>query len=370
MKIILCGGGTAGHINPAIAVAEEIKKQSPKAEILFIGRDGGKENDLVIKAGLELKTVKIQGLKRTLSVDNIKRVLCAIKAKGEAKKIIKSFAPDVILGTGGYVCWPVITAGHSLGISVVIHESNVSPGLTTKLLSSTADLVLLNHKETEKYLNKKVKTKVVGNPLRADFKSINREQARSKLRLSKNEILITSFGGSIGAQKLNEVVLEVMEKYSSKEKDIRHIHAMGKRYFPENVSSINKYPRCRILPYISNMPQLLLASDIVICRSGAVTLSEIAEVGVASILIPSPNVSDNHQFKNAKHLADSGAATLIEEKNLTSAALISIIKDLKNDENGRKKQAKKIKAFATPNSAKDIVKVLFSLKKGTKRAVF
>ena len=367
MKIILCGGGTAGHINPAIAVAEEIKQQNPTAEILFIGRDGGKENDLVTKAGFPIKTLKLQGLRRSLSPDNFKSILYAIKARSEAKKIIKHFSPDIIIGTGGYVCWPVITAGKSLGIPVAIHESNVSPGLTTKLLSSKADIVLLNHTETKSFLSKKIKTKVVGNPLRSDFKKIDRDQARSKLGLRKGEILITSFGGSIGARKLNEVIIEVMKSYSSKENGVRHIHSMGTRYYSEEIIG---YKNCRILPYIDNMPEVLLASDIVICRSGAITLSELSEVGVASILIPSPNVSDNHQYKNAKYLLDNGAAMLIEEKNLTAASLVVNIKELKNDENARKKRAKKIKSFSTPSAAKDIVKELFLLKNSNKKTVF
>ena len=370
MRLLLCGGGTAGHINPAIAVAEEIKKQNPDAQILFIGREGGRENEIIKNSGLELQTIKIQGIKRSLNPENIKSVILAIRAIAKAKKIIKRFKPDVILGTGGYVCWPVITAGKSLGIPSAIHESNISPGLTTKLLAKKSDIVFLNRKETENYLPKGTKTLAVGNPLRQGFAKVSRNEAREKLKIKENETLIVSFGGSIGAEKMNEVILRIIENYSSKKDGVKHIHATGKRYY-DKTRDYNKFERfgCKIIPFINNMAETLMAADIVISRSGAMTLSELSEVGVSAILVPSPNVTDNHQFINAKYLFDLGAADLITEENLTEETLKRAIERLKIDKNGRKKRAKNIKALSTPKSAKLIAKELILLKSGIKRTV-
>ncbi len=360
MRIILCGGGTAGHVNPAIAIAEEIRRQDKNAKILFVGREGGKENSLVTNLDFDIKTLSIKGLKRGLALENLSRIKTAIKARKDAEKIIDSFMPEIILGTGGYVCWPVIEAGHKMGIPTVIHESNITPGLTTKLLAKKCNLVLLNHEATKDKIQKGVAKKVVGNPLRREFLNIDRLQARKSLHLNESDVFILSFGGSIGANKINECVLGLMIEYSSKQSSVMHIHGCGERYYEEmkkQLPNLNE-SRCQILPYIHNMPQLMHAADIVICRCGSVTLSEISQVGVASILIPSPNVTGNHQYKNAKHLQDMGAAMMIEEKSLDKESLIVAVKALKNDKNGRKKKAKSIKSLSSPNSAKIIVNEL------------
>lgn len=365
MRLLLCGGGTAGHVNPAIAVAEEIKDLDKSAELLFVGRKGGRENDLITKAGFDLRTIDIEGIRRSISTDNVRRIIKALKAKSAAERIIKDFRPDVVLGTGGYVCWPVITAAEGLGIPTAIHESNLAPGLTTRLVSARCDLLLLNHEKTKDYLGRKGKTVTVGNPLRKGFAKLSRADARKKMGIAKDEIFILSFGGSIGAEQLNKVILEVMERHSSKKKEVRHLHATGKRYY---TSGEKKYldkaiSGCSIIPFINNMPVALSAADIVICRCGAITLSELSAVGVASILIPSPNVSANHQYKNAKALADSGAADLIEEKNMNADLIIERLLFLENNENERKTRAKRMRAFYTPDAAKSILNELYLLKK-------
>lgn len=366
MRVLLCGGGTAGHINPAIAVAEELRRISPSSEILFIGREGGRENELVRIRDIQVKTIRIQGLRRSLSPKNLKCLAYAIKAKNTAKQIIREFKPDVILGTGGYVCWPVISAGRELGIKTAIHESNISPGLTTRLLSRKVDLVLINKEKTAEYLFKKAIIKTVGNPIRADFSKYNRVSARRRLNIKENEFLIVSFGGSIGSEKMNNAILKMMEEYSSKERNVRHVHAVGRRYYSElkECSFRSERMGCHVLPYIDDMPLWLSAADIAICRCGAVTLSEICAAGVASILIPSPNVTDNHQYKNAAYLVSKGGAVLIEEKNLTLESLNKAVKDLKSDENGRKNRAKILRRLSTPDAAKNVVNELLSLING------
>ena len=364
MRLLLCGGGTAGHVTPALVVAEEMKRRFPGTKILFIGRQGGNENEAVKKAGIELKTINIQGLKRKLTIENVKRLKLAVKARKEAERIIEKFKPDVILGTGGYVCWSVISAGKKLNIPTAIHESNAYPGLTTKLLASKCDIVFLGREEAKSYLTKRAKIKVVGNPVSPDFTKLSHEEARNKLGIRSDEIFILSFGGSIGADKLNQVVIDVMQNHTAKDRNIKHIHATGKRYFDGHITTAKLSDnRCKILPYIENMPTMLRAADIVICRCGAMTLAEISAVGVAAILIPSPNVSGNHQYKNAKHLSERGAASLIEEKNLTKKQLWDSILELKNDKNGRKNRAKKILNYSTPDAAKRIADELILIQK-------
>ncbi len=364
MKIILSGGGTAGHVNPAVAIAEEIVRDNPKSEILFIGRSGGKENLQITDRGFPLRTLNVSGLKRKLTKDNFSVIKNAIEARREAEKIINEFKPDVILGTGGYVCWPVLSAGQKLEIPTAIHESNIMPGLTTKLLARKCRLILLGYEGSGANIRTKGKICTVGTPVRADFSKIDRQKARQELNISDNDCFILSFGGSIGAERLNEAVIKMMKDYSAGRKSVVHLHATGERYFNKfkNLSSFDDSERCRILPYISDMPRMMKAADIVITRCGAMTLSEIAQVGVAAILIPSPNVSGNHQYKNAKYICDSGAADLIEEKNLTSEALIATASRLKNDKIARKIRAKKVKEFSYPNAAKEAVKELKKLK--------
>lgn len=364
MNIILSGGGTAGHVNPALAIAEEIIRQEPASRILFICREGGKENLPIIKAGFQVKTLKVQGLKRKISKENITVLKNALKARNEAEEIIKEFKPDVILGTGGYVCWPVLSAGQKLGIPTAIHESNIMPGLTTKLLARKCDLVLLGYESAKKKIRTKGKICAVGTPIRADFAIIDRQKARASLHLKENDCFILSFGGSIGAERLNQTVLETMREYSAKNKQILHIHATGERYYEQSKKnfSFSENDRCRVLPFIHDMPRMMKAADIVIARCGAITLSEIAEVGVSAILIPSPNVSGNHQYKNARYLSDLGAALMLEEKMLTSGRLTTLLSDLENDKNGRKNRAKKVKAFSNPNASKTVINELKMLK--------
>lgn len=371
MRILLCGGGTAGHINPGIAIAEEIRSEYPASEILFIGREGGFENELIRKSGFRYKTINIRGLRRSITIKNLKAICMAFKAKKKAKGIIEEFNPDVILGTGGYVCWPVISAGAEMGIPTAIHESNYVPGLTTKLLAKKCNKVFLHNEETKKYLPAEVNTIETGTPLLMSFLKTSREEARKKLGVGEKEVFVVSFGGSIGSEKMNETIIEVMKNYSEKDRRIRHLHATGQQHFNLITKAYTPSPKsnCEILPYIDKMPTVLHAADIVICRCGAITLSELAAVGVASILIPSPNVSENHQFKNAKVLSDSDAAIMIEEQNLSFEELKNAIDKLKNDENGRKKRAKTINGFSKANAAKIIVKELSELKNGQKKAV-
>lgn len=354
MKIILCGGGTAGHVNPAVAIGEEILRQSPDSSILFVGRQGGKENAAVLSAGIRLETLEVCGLSRKNPIKAIKGIKSAITAQKKAKGIISEFKPDVILGTGGYVCWPIISAGQKMGIKTVIHESNVFPGLSARMVSEHCDLILLNHKESIKHFRNKDKIAVIGNPIRKEFIKYDRKVARKSLGLKESDIFILSFGGSIGAQKLNSVMIEVMNEYTSKHSDMYHIHATGDRYFEESKRKVNfnEKGKAQLTAYVDEMSKYMYAADIVISRCGATTLSELSTVGTAAILVPSPNVTGNHQLKNAKLLEQANAAVVIEENQLSAQRMIFEISSFKNDKNARKTMAKNIKALSDPNSAK------------------
>lgn len=354
MKILLCGGGSAGHVNPAIAIGEALKTKSKDTKLLYIGREGGFENSSVIKAGIELQTIKIEGIKRKPTVENIKKILMTLKASMDAKKIIRDFAPDAIVATGGYVSWPVLKAGIKMRIPTFIHESNVYPGLVTRIMSPKCTAVLLNHGETGEYLHKGVNAYIVGNPLRADFSKLSRKRARDEMGLKENDILIVSFGGSGGAEKLNQIIISTMKNCTSHTSKVFHIHATGKKYFEKiKEQELKKgVSGCKLIPYIDDMPKKLIASDIVICRSGAMTLSEIALVGVASILIPSPNVTDNHQYKNARLFYDNNACIMIEEKDLSEDLLRRKIELLIKDKDARKSIGKRATKFAVKDAAK------------------
>ncbi len=354
MKIILCGGGTSGHIYPALAIADAIKEKLPDTELLFIGREGGFENRAVKKSNIKLTTLKIEGISRNLSLKNIKRLKLAADAKKKAVEIVKDFEPDVVVGTGGYVCWPVITAAQKLGIPTLIHESNVYPGLVTKLLAPKTNCVLLNYPDTKKYLPKKSNTEIIGNPLRSDFSKISKKSAKKELKIGENDIFIVSFGGSGGAKELNEILTSLMKKSFVSTPNIFHLHATGNKYFDEykNLDLSKAKGRCKIVPFIEDMPKKLAAADIVISRAGAMTLSEISLLGAASILIPSPNVTNNHQLKNAKLLSDAKACILIEEKDLSEELLRSKIERLIKDTEGRVQMGKRAEKFAKKDAAK------------------
>ena len=365
MRILICGGGTAGHVTPGVAIAEHVRSSHPTASILFVGREGGAENSLITKSGFQMKTVKIKGFERRINFKNFKALLLSAASLKKAKEIIKEFSPDVVVGTGGYVTWPIIKAAQGLKIPTVIHESNACPGLVTKLLAKRCTRVLLNLSGSEKEFKKRENIRIVGNPVREDFIAANRDTSRKRLGISKKELLIASFGGSGGAERLNETVIEVMKNHSSKNKSIKHIHSCGRRYFPEikekHPELISGKEGCIIKPYIEDMATLISAADVVISRCGAMTIGEICAIGTAAILIPSPNVTNNHQYKNARLICDSNAAIMIEEKHLTPSSLTSVLNELEAMPKKRKEMADKIREFYVKNSSETIVREILSL---------
>lgn len=339
MRVILSGGGTAGHINPAIAIAQKIKKEEPDAAILFVGTPNGMEAELVKKAGFDFASVEVQGIRRRLSFQNIlrnvKALYCAAAAGPRTKKIITAFQPDLVIGTGGYVSGPVVRKAAQMGIPTAIHEQNAFPGVTNKLLAKQADIVFVAVEKAKELLPGGKHYAVVGNPIRESIVFKQKAEARAELGMD-DRLCIVSFGGSLGAVKLSEIVADIME-WHNKRGDVNHIHAMGKlgkEIFPKLLAERGvdpeQNPRLDIRDYIDNMDVCLAAADLVVCRAGAITLSELEATGKPSILIPSPNVTENHQYHNAMVLAERGAAIVIEEKNYDKEQLFAVLEDFYN----------------------------------------
>lgn len=332
MKVLLAGGGTAGHINPALAIAGYIKKKRPETEFLFIGNRDGMEQRLVPQVGFEIKSITISGFKRSFSpksmVENVKTVTRTFTSSHEAKKIISEFKPDICIGTGGYVSGPVIRTASKMGIPCIIHEQNAYPGVTNKMLAKSVEKVMLAVPDAKKYFEK-ADFVVTGNPVRGDILTADKEESRAELKLDERPMIL-SFGGSLGARKINEAVADIVAR-SGKDGRYQHIHAYGKYgdWFPDLVkekgTDISQCTNLDIRPYIDNMPTCMAAADLVICRAGAITLSEIQAMGKPAILIPSPNVAENHQYHNAMALVNAGAAEIIEESELSGETLMKTV---------------------------------------------
>jgi UDP-N-acetylglucosamine--N-acetylmuramyl-(pentapeptide) pyrophosphoryl-undecaprenol N-acetylglucosamine transferase len=365
MRVLMTGGGTGGHVNPALAIAQTIKENEPDSEIAFVGTPHGIENKLVPKAGYELYHVDIQGLKRSLSLDNVKTLYLTVQSVHRAKKLVREFAPDIVIGTGGYVCYPVVKAAAALGVPTALHESNAVAGVAVKMLAHVVDRIFLNFEETAQSLEScKDKLLRVGNPLLGSFKKIDANEAKAKLDLPEGtKTLLLTYGGSMGAEKLNDAVLEVMAEYTSKHPETYHIHATGAIEWEAASAKyremgLDACPNIDLREYIYNMPEVMAAADLIICRAGAMTVSELAMSEKAAIFIPSPNVTNNHQYKNAKVLCDAEAAEMIEENALDSGALCGMVTKLLSPEcaERRAEMGKRISDFAVRDANKLIYK--------------
>ena len=360
MRVLMTGGGTGGHVNPALAIAEIIKTNQPDSEIAFVGTKRGIENRLVPKAGYKLYHINIQGIRRSLSPANLKTAYLVLTSPLHAKKIIKEFKPDIVIGTGGYVCWPLLKAASLMGVPTIVHESNAIAGVAVKQLKNKVDVIMTNFESTADNLKAKAKVMRVGNPISADFGRIDKAEARRALGIPESVgTVILSCGGSLGARKVNEAALTVMRDIVSVRSDVMHFHASGRNdaeFARQTLVDHGLEGRENIVmsEYIYNMPTVMAAADIVICRAGAMTLSELAAVGKAAVIIPSPNVTDNHQYKNAKVLADADAAVLIEEKELTDGRLTAEVERLVRDADARAKMENNISAFASKNVGRTI----------------
>ncbi len=378
MRVLMTGGGTGGHVNPALAIANTIRQNDPSAEIAYVGTKRGIEAKLVPAAGYPLYFVEIQGMRRSLSLSNLKTLYLTVTSPIKAKKIIRDFKPDLVVGTGGYVSWPVVKAASQMGIPCALHESNAVPGVAVKMLARAVDRIYLNFEETGAELPCKEKILRVGNPLQSDFAVLTRQEARRHLGIpDKYKYCILSYGGSMGAERLNAAVLKLMRDFTAKHPEVFHLHATGAiekelcgQWYRE--MGLDACENIRLVEYIYDMPYQMAAADLIICRAGAMTVSELAMAGKCAVFIPSPNVTNNHQYKNAKVLADAGAASLFEEKDLEAseaAPLTARVAHLLSDAGEAERQAvsEKIRAFAVADANKRIYLDLVDLVKKRKK---
>jgi UDP-N-acetylglucosamine--N-acetylmuramyl-(pentapeptide) pyrophosphoryl-undecaprenol N-acetylglucosamine transferase len=373
MRVLLAGGGTAGHINPAIAIAQYLQSQEKDVEILYAGTPNGMEAELVKKVGLHFAPVQVTGFRRSFSFQNLKHNLAAvyymITAEHTAKKIIRGFRPDIVIGTGGYVSGPVVLAAAKLGIKTMIHEQNAFPGVTNKLLAKKVDKVLMAVEESRKHFDPSADCVVVGNPVRQKIIFQSKAEARKQLGLG-DQICILSFGGSLGAKVINRAAADLIEWNYQKGK-IHHIHGygrLGKAHFPQmleergislkQLTQEKSDPNIDVREYIDNMDVCLAAADLVICRSGAITLSELEATASASILVPSPYVAENHQYHNAMVLVNHGAALLMEEEKYDKNTFLQMVEHLYQNQDELKQLGKNASKLAIIDTTERIYQIV------------
>ena len=373
MNIIFTCGGTGGHINPAIAVANEMRERHPDCNILFIGAKGHMEENLVPKAGYELKCLEISGMSRGKNFaavkKNVKNISDTLKAVSESKKIIKEFQPDVILGTGGYACFPALMAGTMMGIPTCVHEANAIPGLTTKLVAGRVDKVMVAFAESAAHYRNAQGVETVGMPIRKEFVFLDKKTARAELGIGDEPLVVSAFG-SLGARKMNEAVTDVFRMEKDNGYPFRHIHATGSfgwEWMPEKVAAtgvdLKETDRIDMREYIYNMPTVMAAADVIISRAGSSSCNEIAASGTPAILIPSPNVAANHQEMNARVLADRGGAVLLLEKDCTAETLYDQITALLADKSKMDSMSTALRSWVVVDSAERICEIMEQLMK-------
>lgn len=377
MKVLLTGGGTAGHVNPALAIAAALKAHDPNTKILFAASalSGDKAGDLIPRAGYELRRIHIRGLRRPIySPANLRLPLIMLRSRGEAKAVIREFAPDLIVGTGGYACWPVVSMGASLGIPTAVHESNALPGKAICRVKHKVDLILINFPETGSRLGlseKDPRILRVGNPCMSEFGKVPQGEAKAALGIPEDGIYVLSFGGSLGAEHVNDAVLSLWAAMGDHPR-LYFCHAAGKRDHERakaqaETLGLGAHPRMTLLDYIYDMPLRMAAADVVISRAGAMSISELALMKKAAVLIPSPYVADNHQLKNAMALHSKGAGLCVEEKTLSEGGLTKAVEGLLADPETCGRMGKAIfEYFALPTANDMIVEALCELVKKKK----
>lgn len=361
MRFLIAGGGTGGHINPALAIADIIKKNFKDPVIAFVGTKNGMENRLVGKEGYEIYHVEARGFKRTLSLGNIPAAWYFLTSPSKAKRVIREFRPDIVIGTGGYVCYPPLKAAADMGIPTLVHESNAIPGLAVKLLQDKVDRILFNFAGSAELLheNNKGKAKVVGNPVRGSFGAYTRESARRALGIpDRYSLVLLSYGGSRGAPAINDAALRIMREYIPNHPEVLHIHATGRENFDAtkqafDAAGLGKYENIEFCDYLYDMPIKLAAADLVISRAGAMTVTEMARMKKPCIMVPSPHVADDHQYKNAKLLYDAGAVRIAREDKATIKVVDDIVGEvdaLLSDPAARRELSRNIAAFDGKNA--------------------
>lgn len=349
MRVIISAGGSGGHIYPALGIINKIKEKEPNSEFLYIGTHNRMEKDIIPEYGIPFETIKIYGFNRKKIMKNFKTISCFLKSLKKCKKIIKKFNPDVVIGVGGYVTGPVLYSAHKLGYKTFIHEQNSSPGKANTFLSKFADKIAVSFKSSMTSFPE-YKTVFTGNPCSED--AIKKEAInKTELGLSENKKLVLFVMGSLGSSKMNDILLKTMSLFNNKDYEI--LFVTGTSSYKE--ISKNKFPNnVHVVPYVENMTRIMKKTDIMISRAGASTLSEIIALKIPSILIPSPYVTDNHQYKNAMDLINKEAALLIEEKDLKGDILVRTVDQLLNNQNKIEEIKTNLEQLNIPNSATKI----------------
>ncbi len=361
MKVLVAGGGTGGHIYPALAIARGLQ-ESFKAEVLYVGTDKGLESDIVPQSGFSFKTISAAGLDRKLSLKNIKAIYQTGKGYWEAQSILRAYRPDLVVGTGGYVCGPVVLAAARKGIPTLIHEQNAFPGLTNRILSRFVDLVAVTFEESVRHFGNKEKVRVTGLPVRQEILDIGKLQTATGPKAKQDRFLLLSFGGSRGASSLNKAIPKVIGKFKD-EPDIRMIHVTGTsghEEFSAMLSKlfVNELENVTLVPYLHNMPEVMARADLVICRAGAATIAELTVLGLPCILVPYPYAAENHQEYNARALAEKGAAELILDRDLSGETLLERVEGLIGNKRQLRQMAANCAALGRPEALQDIMKLI------------
>jgi UDP-N-acetylglucosamine--N-acetylmuramyl-(pentapeptide) pyrophosphoryl-undecaprenol N-acetylglucosamine transferase len=365
MRVIISGGGTGGHIYPALALAKQIQEHHQDAQILYIGSTRGLEADIVSKAGYRFESIEISGFKRSLSIDNVKTVFRFIRAVSNSKRIIKDFSPDIVVGTGGYVCGPVVFAADRLGVPTLIHEQNVVPGLTNKFLSRFVSRIAVSFSGSTPYFPQS-KVVLTGNPRATEVARADRHKGRMLLEANNTQKVVLVVGGSRGAKAINEAFVTASAELAKKQ-GLYFVYVTGDAHYNQVRQRLNLdrsggfAQNISIHSFIYNMPEVLATTDLIINRAGASFLSEITSLGIPSILIPSPYVTNNHQEKNARWLEENGAAKVILESQLTADTLCHAIDEIMGDEAVWKRMKQAALKLGEPAAAEKVYQELYKL---------
>ena len=370
MKFILTCGGTAGHINPALAVAGRLKELLPDSEFLFLGAEGNMEMALVPRAGYEVRPLRITNISRGRRfkdvAHNLKTVHNVVGSEREARRIIQHFRPDAVIGTGGYVCYPVLMAASRLHIPTLVHESNAFPGLTTKLLAKHVDSVLVGFEESRQYYPVPERVTVTGTPVRGEFAAYSQKDAKRELGLSPETPLVVSVWGSLGSGHMNETLTQMLPLMRGQQ-DFHMIHSVGSRDYAQFCRVLTEQgldpAACNVdaREYIYDMPRVTAAADLILCRAGASTLAELTYLGKPALIVPSPNVVENHQEKNARVLERAGGAKVLLEGEFDAGSLLQNVKELLADREGMARMSAAMSALSVPEATERICDVVLSL---------
>lgn len=370
MRFVFTCGGTAGHINPAIAVAGRLRELMPDCEILFLGAEGKMEMQLVPMEGYEIRPLKITNIRRGLSpkalMHNIKTVKNVAASIRETKKILKDFKPDAVIGTGGYVCYPVLMAASKLHIPTAVHESNAVPGLTTKMLAQHVDKIMVGFEESRAHYKNPEAVTVTGTPVRGEFSCYTKDSARAQLGLPADKPIVVSVWGSLGAKHMNQIVTDMIPMLRG-QNDFRFIHSAGSMYYKNVCEKLNETAPdhaqygVEVREYIFDMPRVMAAADLILCRAGASTLSELTYMGKPVIIVPSPNVTNNHQEKNARVLERAGGAKVFLEGEFDAGSLLSTVRELLSDEEQLQTMSEAMRSLAVTDATDRICGLILDL---------